>query len=436
MTEPNMATTDQSSRRSEAEALDLADPLARFRHEFHLPEGPDGRPQIYLAGNSLGLAPKVARKQLGIELDRWAELGVAGHFAGQTDVGTGWAAYHEQLTEPMAMIVGGNPDEVVVMNSLTVNLHLLMVSFYRPTPARHKILIESHAFPSDHFAVESQIRQRGFDPATSLVTVTPRPGEETLRADDLLSVITDLGQELALVMLPGVQYYTGQVLPMADITRLAKAQGAVVGFDLAHAAGNIELDLHDWGVDFGAWCTYKYLNSGPGGVGGVFVHREHVADQSLPKLLGWWGTRSETRFEMATVFEPIPTVESWQLSCPPIWAMATLRASLEIFGRAGMTRLRAKSEKQIRYFDELLASMVGDRIEAITPRSLPERGCQVALRVTARGHQGRDIYHKLLEKGVACDWREPDVIRVAPAPLYNSFVDIHRFVSVLDEVLT
>jgi kynureninase len=324
--------------------------------------------------------------------------------------------------------------EVVAMNGLTVNLHLLLISFYRPTPQRHKILIEGHAFPSDHFAAESQIRQRGFDPATSLVTLDPRPGEETLRREDILDTIADLGDELAVVLLPGVQYYTGQVMPMADIVAAGHAAGATVGFDLAHAIGNVELNLSEWGADFAAWCTYKYLNSGPGGVAGAYVHRRHVNDQDLPKLLGWWGTNPSTRFAMATAFEPIPTVESWQLSNAPVLPLAVLRASLDLFDRAGgMSALRAKSERQIHYLDRRLAETLHGRVENISPQAMEERGCQFALRVVAGN--GRDVFHALEEARVLCDWREPDVIRVAPVPLYNSFTDIDRFVQTLDEVM-
>ncbi|MEE9414123.1 MAG: kynureninase, partial [Acidimicrobiales bacterium] len=338
--------------------------------------------------------------------------------------------------DQMAAIVGGLSDEVVVMNSLTINLHLLMVSFYTPTPERHKILIEEHAFPSDHFAVESQIRMRGFDPETSLVTVGPRPGSHTLDPGDILAAIAEHGPELALVLLPGVQYYTGQVLAMADITRAGHGVGAKVGFDLAHAVGNIQLDLHDQGVDFAAWCTYKYLNSGPGGVGGAFVHNRHIADPSLQKLLGWWGTNKETRFEMETVFEPIPTVESWQVSNGPALLFATLRASLDVIDEAGgIGAMRQKSILQIEYLDYLLDNVIGGLVENITPRAIDERGCQFALRVTTPDVDGRAVFTQLEEADVACDWRYPDVIRIAPVPLYNSFDDIYRFIQILDRLL-
>ncbi len=429
MTGPDIALTTGAGT---AAALDAADPLAGFRDEFHLPVGRAGSPQIYLAGNSLGAVPRAAADYVNAELERWARLGVAGHFAGAL----AWEPYHELLTDSLGRLVGGRPHEVVAMNSLTVNLHLLMVSSYDPTAVRHKILIEDRAFPSDHFAVESQIRQRGHDPAESLMLARPRAGEETLRRDDLLALIAEHGAELALVLLPGVHYYTGQVLPMAEITAAAHDAGARVVFDLAHAVGNVPLALHDWDVDFAAWCSYKYLNGGPGGVGGAFVHERHVGDRSLPKFLGWWGQRPDIRFEMDTVFEPIGTVESWQLSNPPILAMAALRASLDTFDRAGgMAPLRAKSQRQIEYLDFLLAEVIGDRVASMTPTALTERGCQYALRIRMPGVDGRAVHQALQDADVACDWRSPDVIRVAPVPLYNSFTDIHRFVNILDRVL-
>ena len=411
-----MTTTHAS-----AAELDAADPLAKFRDAFEIPDG------IYLVGNSLGAMPKAARDYVVTELDRWGTTGVEGHFTGEL----AWKDYHELLTRQLASIVGGHDDEVVAMNTLTVNLHLMLVSFYTPTPARHKILIESHAFPSDHFAAESQIRQRGFDPEESLILLEPRVGEETLRPEDIMATIAEHGDALALVMLPGVQYYTGQVLPVADIVAAGHAVGAMVGFDLAHAVGNIELSMHDWDADFAVWCSYKYLNSGPGGVAGAFVHRRHVNDQSLPKLVGWWGTDPATRFQMDTVFEPIPTAESWQLSNAPILAMAALRASLDTIEQAGgVSALRQKSVRQIEFFDRRLAESLGDRVENVTPKSLTERGCQYALRVT-KG-DGRKVFEALEEARVFCDWRAPDVIRVAPVPLYNSFDDIEQFVSILD----
>lgn len=404
-----------------AAELDAADPLAGLRDEFELPDG------IYLVGNSLGALPRATRTTVQTELDRWGTLGVEGHFTGDL----AWKDYHELVAAQLARLVGAKPSEVVAMNALTVNLHLLMISFYEPSPNRHKVLIESHAFPSDHFVVESQISQRGFDPEQSLVTIDPREGEETLRTDDILEAIRTHGEELALVMLPGVQYYTGQVLPMADITEAAHAVGARVGFDLAHAAGNVELALHDWDVDFAAWCTYKYLNAGPGGVGCAFVHERHVDNQDLSKLTGWWGTNPDTRFQMATKFDAMPTVESWQLSNAPILPLAALRASLDVIDAAGgIGEMRRKSVLQIEFLDRRLSETVGDRVKNLTPKPLAERGCQYALQVT--GGNGREVFERLEAERVFCDWREPDVIRVAPVPLYNSFDDIERFVQILD----
>ena len=404
--------------------LDAADPLASFRAEFEIPEG------IYLVGNSLGAMPRATRDYLTTELDRWATIGVEGHFTGDL----AWADYHQLLTPALADLVGGLHHEVVAMNALTVNLHLLMVSFYEPTPERHKILIEDHAFPSDHFVVESQIRQRGFDPAESMVIVSPRDGNETIHPDDLLAAIEQHGDELAVVLLPGIQYFTGQVMPMAEITAAGHAVGAKVGFDLAHAIGNIEMHLHDWNVDFAAWCTYKYLNSGPGGVAGAFVHERHVANQDLPKLLGWWGNNPDTRFEMATEYDPNLTVDSWQVSNGAILSLAALRASLDIVQRAGgIAAMRTKSELQVAYLDRLLSERLGDRVVNITPTKMAERGCQFALRIAAG--DGRRVFEALEHARVFCDWREPDVIRVAPVPLYNSFDDIDRFVDFLDGIV-
>ncbi len=406
-----------------ADQLDAADPLSGFRQLFEVPQG------VYLVGNSLGAMPRSVRDYLGTELDRWSDLGVEGHFIGELR----WKDYHALLSDQLARLVGARPSEVVAMNALTVNLHLLMVSFYRPTPKRYKILIEAHAFPSDHFAVESQIRQRGFDPDTAMVVVAPRDGDETLRPEDLTDAIAYHGDELAMVLLPGVQYYTGQVLPMADLVEAAHAVGAYIGFDLAHAVGNIELQLTRWDADFAAWCSYKYLNAGPGGVGGAYVNHRHLENKSLPKLTGWWGTNPDTRFEMATHFDAMPTAESWQLSNAPVLAMAALRASLDIFDRAGgITALREKSIRQIEFLDRRLNETMGERITNLTPKPLDQRGCQFALQL--RDGNGRQVYDRLTQARVFCDWREPDVIRVAPVPLYNSFADIDQFVRILDEV--
>ncbi len=409
---------------AEAAQLDAEDPLGHLRAEFAIPKHHDGTDEIYLVGNSLGAQPLRARAAVVAELDDWSNDGVRGHFTPPTP----WVSYHELLVDGMAGLVGAMPSEVTLMNALTVNLHLLLISFYEPTPERHKILIEEHAFPSDHFAVESQIRQRGYDPATSLITVPPRPGSELLDVDDIEAAIAEHGDSLATVLLPGVQYYTGQVLPIRRITNAAHAVGARMGWDLAHAAGNVPLSLHDDGVDFAAWCTYKYLNSGPGGVAGAYVHERHHDDQSLNKLLGWWGTNGATRFEMANDFDPIPTVDSWHISNGAVLTLAALRGALEVFDLAGgIEPLRAKSRLQLDLMDRMLAAEFGGRVRSITPTPFDERGCQYALEIVDPDADGRAVFEHLEAHGVGCDWRYPNVIRVAPVPLYNSFGDIAEF---------
>ncbi len=411
--------------------LDRGDPLAGFRREFSIPASPD-RERIYLAGNSLGLQPIAAREVVLTEFDKWASAGVRGHFEGDRP----WAPFHEFLTEPMARLVGAMADEVVVMNSLTANLHFLMVSFYRPEGRRAKILIEDHAFPSDHFAVESQVRFHGHEPDKTIIRVQPRDGEESLRTEDLLEAIESHGPDLALVMLPGVQYYTGQVLPMRQLVEAAHRQGAIIGLDLAHAAGNVEVALHDWNVDFAVWCTYKYLNGGPGATGAAFVHERHITDETLPRFHGWWGHDKATRFEMTNDFVAIPTAEAWQVSNAPIFSMAPLVASLRVFDDAGgMSALRQKAILQADYFDALLAHRLHEKVESITPGKPEQRGCQLSLRVIAPGTDGREVFAALDQADVDCDWRYPDVIRVAPVPLYNTFVDIFDFVAILEGVL-
>lgn len=427
---------DFSIERSAADQLDTTDPLAAFRDEFVFPQT-DGKDEIYLVGNSLGLMSHAARAGVETELDRWGALGVRGHF---TDPVAWWQS-HDDVTEVMAPIVGASVPEVTVMNALTINLHLLMVSFYDPTPERHKILVDDHAFPSDHFAVESQIRQRGFDPATSMITVKPRDGEHLIDHDDIMAAIAEHGEELALVLWPGVQYYTGQVFDMAAIVAAGHAVGARVGFDLAHAVGNIELALHDWGADFAAWCTYKYLNGGPGSIAGAFVHERHLGDPTLDRFLGWWSTNPETRFQMATEFDPAPGANEWQVSCGSIFSQATLIPQLEIIQQAGgMRALRAKAERQIEFLDRLLDQHFSDRIRQINPSALSERGCQFALEVIAKREDGTDVdgravFEALEAAGVACDWRYPNVIRIAPVPLYTRFVDLVDFARTLDQLL-
>ncbi len=403
-----------------AAAMDARDPLAEFRQRFHIPPAPDGSPCVYLCGHSLGLQPRRAREYIEQELHDWAELGVEAHFHGRNP----WMPYHRLLTGNMADIVGGQPLEVVVMNSLTVNLHLMMVSFYRPTAQRHKIVVEAGAFPSDQYAVKSQMRFHGFDPAISLIELRPRSSEATLRQEDIESLLAREGQSIALIMLGGVNYATGQFFNMEAITRAGHAQGCVVAFDLAHAAGNLPLRLHDWNVDFAVWCSYKYLNGGPGCVGGCFVHEQHAQTANLSRFAGWWGHDQDTRFKMGPDFQPMPGAEGWQLSNPPIMAMAPLRASLEIFAEAGMKRLREKSVSLTAYLEFLLDQASSDNFEVITPRDPERRGAQLSIRLRKGG---RAVLDRLIAEGIHCDWREPDILRAAPVPLYNSYADVRRF---------
>lgn len=409
-------------------SMDRADELASFRDMFYIPVNPDGTEQIYFCGNSLGLQPKQTRGYVEEELEDWARFGVEGHFHARHP----WMPYHEFLTEATAEIVGALPSEVVNMNHLTVNLHLLMVSFYRPRPGKAAILIEKGAFPSDRYAVESQIKFHGYNPETELIELAPRSGEVTLRKEDILSFIQQEGHRIALILMGGVNYYSGQVFPMEDIVKVASPEGIKVGFDLAHAAGNIELKLHDWGIDFAAWCTYKYLNGGPGGVGGVFIHERHHADKEIPRFAGWWGQDKESRFKMGPDFMPIPSAEGWQLSNAPVLSMAALRASLDIFKQAGMEAIRRKSLMLTSYLEFLIQqrNLHSDKkVEIITPSNPEERGAQLSLR--AGGVEGKAVFDQLIAAGVIADWRYPDVIRVAPAPLYNSFKDVYRFVELL-----
>ncbi len=411
-----------------AEAADAADPLAHFRAAFHYPVSKAGDELVYLCGNSLGLMPRTAATIVQQELDDWRTLGVEGHFHARRP----WMPYHEQLTEHTARLVGARAVEVVAMNTLTVNLHLMMASFYRPTPDRHAILIEAPAFPSDRYAAVSQIAWHGYDPATALIEVAPGVGEETLDMDRVADRIERDGDRIALVLLPGVQYYSGQALDMARLTRVARGRGCRVGFDLAHAVGNLPLALHDWGMDFAVWCTYKYLNAGPGAVGGCFVHERH-ADTDIPRFAGWWGHDKHTRFQMGPQFQAMRGAEGWQLSNPPILSLAPLVASMAIFDQAGMPALREKSLALTGYLEQLLGDRLADAIEIITPSDARARGCQLSLRV--RTGNGRAVFDRLSDAGVVCDWREPDVIRVAPVPLYNRFADVYRFVELLERAV-
>ncbi len=406
-----------------ARAADAADPLASFRAQFHIPRDAEGNELLYFTGNSLGLQPKTTREFITQELDDWAALGVEGHFRARSP----WMPYHETVTDMMADVVGAKPLETVVMNSLTVNLHLLLVSFYRPTGRRRKIVIEKGAFPSDQYAVKSQIAFHGGNDS-DLIELEPRAGQSILATDDILALIESRSDEIALIMLGGVNYYTGQFFDLARITAAGHAAGAIVGFDLAHAAGNVPLQLHDWQVDFAAWCSYKYLNAGPGGIAGVFVHENHADDFTLPRFAGWWGHDKATRFQMGDQFLPIRGAEGWQLSNPPIFQLAALRASLEIFAAAGMDALRAKSVRLTGYLEFLLRGINDDRIELVTPSNPNERGCQISIRVRDANKQ---LFHEIESRGVVADWREPDVIRVAPVPLYNSYHDVWQFVRIL-----
>lgn len=412
-----------------ARECDQLDSLAAFREEFFIPRSSDGQPAVYFTGNSLGLQPKQTRKFVLTELEDWANLAVEGHLHARHP----WLSYHEFLTEPMARVVGAKPVETVVMNSLTVNLHLMLVSFFRPEADRKKVLIEKGAFPSDRYAVESHIKCRGLDPAECLVELAPRAGETTLRTEDIVSAINSIGDQLALVMFGGVNYYTGQAFDLGQIAAAAHSVGAFAGFDLAHSAGNMDLKLSDSGADFAVWCSYKYLNAGPGGVAGVFVNARHAERFDLCRFAGWWGHDKETRFLMGPEFKPLRGAEGWQISNPPILQMAALWASLEIFDRAGMERLRQKSVKLTAYLEFLISSIRDVRIEIITPSSPSERGCQLSIRVR---EANRSLFQAITAEGVFADWREPDVIRVAPVPLYNTFQDVYRFYEILKHALS
>jgi kynureninase len=404
-----------------AVAMDERDPLAHFRDRFHIPKAKSGEDCIYFCGHSLGLQPKTASSYLDQEIQDWAQFGVEGHFHAKNP----WMPYHRLLTEQTAVLVGARPSEVVVMNSLTVNLHLMMTSFYRPTKHRHKILIERGAFPSDQYAVKSQIRLHGYDPASSLLELAPRDEEPCLRDEDIESTIDHEGGSIALILFGGVNYATGQVFDMARMTKVGHQNGCVVGFDLAHAAGNVSLHLHEWGPDFAVWCSYKYLNGGPGCVAGCFVHERHSSAWELPRFAGWWGHDESTRFEMGPDFHPMAGAEGWQLSNPPILALAPLRASMDIFAEAGLQRLRAKSVALTGYVEFLLRQAVSDKFSIVTPTEQERRGAQLSIRLPSHGHH---LCDRLAVAGIIGDWREPDTFRVAPVPLYNTFREVYDFV--------
>ncbi len=400
-----------------ARGRDAADPLRDFRGEFLIP--PHGNAEgLYFCGNSLGLQPRGVRQAVLDELDDWGELAVEGHFKGRLP----WMAYHEYVRDHLAEVVGAEPSEVVAMNTLGANLHLMMVSFYRPTAERPAILMEAGAFPTDRYALESQIRFHGFDPADALIELAPDEDGDVLSMTAIERALEEHGKRIALVLLPGVQYRTGQAFDLEAITRAGHRHGCVVGFDLAHAVGNLPLALHDSGADFAVWCSYKYLNAGPGAVGGAFVHARH-ARADLPRFAGWWGHDKATRFLMAPTFQPTPGADGWQISNPPILALAPLRVSLDQFHRAGMARLREKSLQLTGYLEWLVDTELAGTLESLTPRDPSRRGAQLSIRVIGGRERGRALFEHLVDLGIIGDWREPDVIRLAPTPLYNRFAD-------------
>ncbi|MEO0420780.1 MAG: kynureninase [Pseudomonadota bacterium] len=421
--------TDVALDQAFAQRLDQEDELASFRDRFHFPRNGE-EPVLYLCGNSLGLQPRTTRSYVEELLTSWAERGVEGHFEGERP----FAPYHEFARDGLARLVGAEPIEVVAMNSLTVNLHLMLASFYQPQGRRRRMVIERGAFPSDRYALLSHLQVRGMDPEQDLVELAPREGEQCLRTEDICAELESLGDSLATVMLPGVQYYTGEVYDMASIAETAHRCGATVGFDLAHAIGNIPLALHDWQADYAVWCSYKYLNSGPGAVAGAFVHERH-AHTALPRFAGWWGHDASNRFKMGPEFSATPGADGWQLSNPPVLALAPVLASLEVFDAAGMTRLREKALRQWSLMYALLRNRLGELVEIITPEQAQRHGCQLSLRLRGDTAHRRDVFARLAAAHVVCDWREPDVIRVAAAPLYNRYEDVWRFVEVLHELL-
>lgn len=411
----------------QALAYDQADTLQAFRQEFYQPTGLLHDSPIYFCGHSLGLQPRSVVRYVTQELEKWREQGVEGHFQEPNP----WVTYHRLLKSPLAYIVGAQPKEVVAMNNLTTNLHLMMVSFYRPTTERYKILLEGEAFPSDRYAVESQVRYHGYAPEEAIVALLPREGEATLRTEDIVRAIRE--EPVALVLWPGVQYYTGQWFDIPAITEAAQRSGIPIGFDLAHAAGNVPLRLHDWNVDFAVWCSYKYLNAGPGNTGGLFVHERYAHDTTLPRFAGWWGHSESERFRMRPGFQPMPGADGWQLSNVNILSMAAQRASLEITQRAGMDALRRKSVQLTGFLEHCLSQMdvLKKQVSILTPQLPEARGCQLSFVVSG----GKSVFDALTRAGVVADWREPDVIRVAPVPLYNTFEEVYGFCVALQQAL-
>lgn len=414
-----------------AQKADSSDPLKDLRNEFLFPQH-EGKNCVYFTGNSLGLQPKAAKAALEQELNDWAKYGVEGHFEAKNP----WFSYHELFTASLAKLVGAKETEVVCMNQLTTNLHLLMVSFYQPKGKRFKILCEGKAFPSDQYALESQVRFHGYSPSEAIIELHPRWGEHTLRTEDILQTIEQHSNEIALIMIGGVNYYTGQLLDMKSITEAGHKAGALVGWDLAHAAGNVPLELHNWNVDFAAWCSYKYLNSGPGGVSGVFIHEKHASNTDLIRFAGWWGHDKNVRFKMEKGFKAIPSAEGWQLSNAPVFQMAVHRASLDLFDKVGMQALREKSLNLTGYLEFIIQHISQNNtnvnFEIITPKNTNERGAQLS--ILCHG-QGKALFDKLTQNGVIADWREPNVIRIAPVPMYNNFEDVYRFGKILESAL-
>ena len=407
---------------------DQNDNLNHYRNQFHIPKDKKGNDWLYFTGNSLGLQPKITKQYIDQELEDWANLGVEGHFEAKNP----WVKYHEYLTDTMAKVVGAKPIEVVITNTLTTNLHLLMVSFYQPSETKYKIVIESDAFPSDRYAVQTQLEFHGFDANDGLIEWKPRKGEELLNIEDLETILEEQGDDIALLLIGGVNYYTGQYLDLKRIAELGHAKDCMVGIDLAHGAGNIKPELHNSGVDFAAWCTYKYLNSGPGSLAGLFVHEKHAHNKKLKRFAGWWSHNKSTRFNMRQPLDVIPGAEGWQLSNPPILSMAAIKASLDIFNEVGMDALREKSIKLAGYFEFLINGLNNVKIKIITPSNPEERGCQLSIQVK---DADKSLHKKLTEAHIITDWREPDVIRCAPTPLYNTFEDVYRMVEKLKEIL-
>lgn len=406
-----------------AQSMDETDILFPFRERFHFPQH-NGKDVHYFCGNSLGLQPKSVGYLMEQELADWAKYGVEGHFEARNP----WFSYHQLFSDRLAKIVGAKPAEVVAANTLTVNLHLLMISFYRPQGNRYKIIMEAGAFPSDQYAVETQVRMYGYDPADAIIEIKPAEGKHLIEESDIIKAIEEAGDTLALVMFGGVNYYTGQFFDLEKITKAAHKVGAYAGYDLAHAVGNIPLKLHDWAVDFACWCSYKYLNSGPGGVGGIYVHEHHYSNPKIFRLGGWWGNDEKTRFKMEKGFIPQNNAGSWQMSNAPVFNMVAHNASLDIFDKAGMNALREKSEQMTGYLEWLLKQVNHLPFEIITPTNPKQRGCQLSLLFADRG---REVFQKLTENGVVADWREPNVIRIAPVPLYNTYEDCYRFYEIL-----